>query len=332
MRRARVQTLILFLASLSLFACNSPKAKPPRKPPQVTVGLVQSKTVTLSENYVCQFRADHHIDIRAREIGYLEAIEVKERQMVKQGDVLFKINHKKLFQDKATPPGENAPKEGGLTKARADADAAAVTLGVASITAPFDGMVGPISVQVGSIIQKGEALTTLSDNDTMRAYFHLSEARYLEFKTELEQHKDEPHIELFLPNGKKYEHPGQLAAIGANFNTETGTVSFRADFPNPDHLLRHGQSATLLIGRIKHDAIVIPHRATFEISDDRYVYVVDKDNVAHRRKIVIEDETDDLYVIKEGVQVDEKIIVDGVLYVHDGEKVEHNEEVSASVK
>ncbi|HEY4261140.1 MAG TPA: efflux RND transporter periplasmic adaptor subunit, partial [Schlesneria sp.] len=236
-------------------------------------------------------------------------------------DVLFQINYKKLFQNKAAAlDGAN------VTKARADADAATVAMGIVPLTAPFDGMVGRITLQVGSIVQKGEAITTLSDNDTMRAYFHVSEARYLEFNTELEQHKDEPHIELLLPNGKKYDHPGQLAAIGANFNTDTGTVSFRADFANPDHLLRHGQTATLLIGRIQHDAMVIPHQAAFEISDDRYVFVVDKDNVAQRRKIVIEDQTDDLYVIKEGLQVDEKIIVDGVLQVHDGEKVEVSDE------
>jgi membrane fusion protein (multidrug efflux system) len=328
MKGLRGRTLILFVVSLSLFACSSPKAKPPRRAPQVTVGLVQSKTVTLSEKYVCQLRADHHIDIRAQEVGYLDAIEVKERQMVKQGDVLFQINYKKLFQDKAAASEGPSPDGANVTKARAGADAATVALGIAPLTAPFDGMVGRISLEVGSIIQKGEALTTLSDNDTMRAYFHLSEARYLEFKTELEEHKDEPHIELFLPNGKKYDHIGQLAAIGANFNTETGTVSFRADFANPDHLLQHGQTATLLIGRIQHHAIVIPHKATFEISDDRYVFVVDKDDVARRRKIVIDDETDDLYVIKEGLQVDEKIIVDGVLHVHDGEKVEYSDQPS----
>ncbi|MDB5345076.1 MAG: family efflux transporter, subunit [Schlesneria sp.] len=328
MKGSRVQTLILLLVSLSLFACSSPKVKPPRKAPQVTVALVQSKTVTLSEKYVCQLRADHHIEIRAQEIGYVDAIEVKERQMVKQGDVLFQINYKKLFQDKATSSEGTSPKGTNLTKARADADAAAVALGVAPITAPFDGMVGPISLQVGSIIQKGEALTTLSDNDLMRAYFHVSEARYLEFKTELERQKDEPQIELVLPNGNKFDQPGKFAAIGANFNSETGTVSFRADFANPDHLLRNGQTASLLISRVQNDAIVIPQRATFEINDDRYVYVVDKDNVAHRREIFVQDETDNLFVIKEGLHVDEKIIVNGALQVHDGEKVEYNEQPS----
>jgi membrane fusion protein (multidrug efflux system) len=325
MKGSRVQALILFLVSLSLCACSSPKAKPPRKAPQVTVALVQSKTVTLSEKYVCQLRSDHHIEIRAQQIGYLDAIEVKERQMVKQGNVLFQMNYKKLFQDKAASSEGPSSKGTNLTKARADADAAAVALGVAPITAPFDGMVGPISLEVGSIVQKGEALTTLSDNDLMRAYFHVSEARYLEYKAELERHQDEPHIELVLPNGNKFDQPGKLAAIGANFNSETGTVSFRADFANPDHLLRHGQTANLLINRVKNDAIVVPQRATFEINDDRYVYVVDNSDVAHRREIVVQDETDDLFVIKEGLQADERIIVDGVLQVHDGEKVEYGE-------
>ena len=322
MKGSRGQTLILLLISLTLFACSASKTKPPRKPPEVTVAPVQSRSVTLTDRYLCQFRADHHIEVRAPETGYLESIDVDEHQMVKQDDVLFHMNYKKIFQPRGAASDPVAAGT-NLTKVRAGAEPAAVELGIAPLEAPFDGMVGAIKAQVGSVIQKGEVLTTLSDNDLMRAYFPVSEARYLEFKASMEKHQEEATIELMLRNGKKFDHLGKLDAIGTDFNAETGTVSFRADFQNPEHVLRHGQTGTLLISRIKENAIVVPQAATFEISDKRYVYVVDKNDIAHRREISISNETDDLFVIRDGLQVDEVIIVDGCLRVHDGEKIEH---------
>ena len=95
-----------------------------------------------------------------------------------------------------------------------------------------------------------------------------------------------------LANGSKFQQIGKIGAIEAKFNNETGNIPFRADFPNPDRLLRHGQTGTVLINRTLKNAIVIPQRATFEILDKRYVYVVDKDDVVHQREIVIQNELD----------------------------------------
>ena len=90
-------------------------------------------------------------------------------------------------------------------------------------------------------------------------------------------------------------------------------------------LLRHGQRGTVLISRVLNDAVVIPQRATFELLDKRYVYVVDKEDVAHLREIAIQNELEDLFVIKRGVGVDDKIILEGIRQVHDGEKVEYED-------
>jgi membrane fusion protein (multidrug efflux system) len=134
---------------------------------------------------------------------------------------------------------------------------------------------------------------------------------------------EESEIELELANGTKFPQRGKMGAIEATFNNETGSIPFRADFPNPDGLLRHGQSGTILVHRKVHDAIVVPMRATFEIQDKRYVYVVGKDDVVHRREIVPEHEVDDIYVIKKGVAVGDRIVLEGVRQVHDGEQVKY---------
>jgi membrane fusion protein (multidrug efflux system) len=210
--------------------------------------------------------------------------------------------------------------EAKLAKAQANADLAEAELNFTKVKAPFDGIVDLVKEQ-GSLVREGEVLATLSDNSEVWAYFNVPEARYLEQMTDPSQPKDDPQIELILANGKKFGQLGRISAIKADFNPETATIPYRADFPNPNGLLRHGQRGTVLINRVLADAIVIPQRATFEVLDRRYVFVVDKEDVAHLREIVIQNELEDDFVIKKGVGVNDRIIVEGVRRVHDGEKV-----------
>ena len=150
------------------------------------------------------------------------------------------------------------------------------------------------------------------------------------------QGKQDQKIELMLANGNKFPQTGKIGAIEAQFNNETGNIAFRADFPNPDGLLRHGQTGTVLISRTLKNAIVIPQRATFEILDKRYVYVVGKDDVVHQREIAVQNELDDIFVINKGLDVNDRIVLEGGRQVRDGEKVEYEfrspEEVMANQK
>ncbi len=261
--------------------------------------------VDITQQYACQIRARRFIDINALENGNLTEISVKEGQAVKQGDLLFKI----------------APT---LEKAKLDVESAYVK-------APFDGILGRVQQQVGSLVKEGDNLTTLSDNSAIWVYFSVPENRYLEYMANRKLFDQESKIELMLANEKIFPQPGKIAAMDARFNNETGTIAFRADFPNPDGLLRHGQSGTIVIHRKLHDAIVIPKRAILETRDKRYLYVVDKDDVVHRREIVAEHEMDDIYVIKKGVGVGDRIILDGVRQVRNGEKVEYEFRVADEV-
>jgi len=171
-------------------------------------------------------------------------------------------------------------------------------------------------------VEKGTILTTLSDNSVMWVYFNVPETIYLDQMADANRNKDLK-IELRLADGSIFNHAGKITTIEADFNNEAGTIPFRADFPNPEGLLRNGQTGTVLVRRVVKDALVLPQRATFEVLDKRYVYVVDKDQVAHKRGIVVRHELDDLFVIKKGLAVDDKIILEGVRQVHDGEKVEY---------
>ena len=196
-------------------------------------------------------------------------------------------------------------------------DLAQAKLNFASVKAPFDGIIDRLKTQQGSLVKEGDMLTTLSDNSVMWVYFNVPEKRYLEYMAETGQNKQSRDIHLKLANQSMFPHIGkidpahQIGAIEANFNNENGNIAFRADFPNPDRLLRHGQTGTVLIDRPLKGAIVIPQRATFEILDKRYVYVVDKDDVAHQREIKVDHELDDIFVIEKGLDVKDKIVLEG---------------------
>lgn len=250
-------------------------------------------------------------------------------------------NAKKLFEDKNKVVSDQdvALCQAKLAKAQAKLELAEAELGFTTVRAPFDGIVDRLLRQQGSRIQEEDVLTTLSDNAVMWVYFNVPEARYLDYMAGLqtggtgadpqarlavilEELNRVAKIELVLANGSRFAQVGKLGTIEANFNNETGNIAFRADFPNPDRLLRHGQTGNVLVHRVAKQAIVIPQRATFEILDKRYVYVVDADGTVHQRLITIQHELDDIFLIKSGIGVDDKIILEGGRQVHEGDKVE----------
>jgi membrane fusion protein (multidrug efflux system) len=137
------------------------------------------------------------------------------------------------------------------------------------------------------------------------------------------QREKEDKIELVLANGETFPQTGKIGAIEADFNNENGNIKFRADYPNPDGLLRHGQTGTIKIRRPLKDALIIPQRATFELLDKRYVWVVDENDIAHQTLITVKNELEDIFVIGSGLDVKDKIVLEGIREIEEGAKVEY---------
>lgn len=359
---------------------------------KIIVTTPEIKDVVFTRKYVSQIHSQRHIEVCALSTGYIQEIRVKEGQAVQQGEVMFKIlpplyqaklateqaearlaqinfdNTKRLNEQGVVSVQEVALKQAELDRANAKVALARAELNFTDIKAPYSGIVDRLMEQLGSLVDAGDVLTTLSDNSVLWVYFNVPEAQYLEYlgglkdlrkqnqtaiqfkvgaevknpkkdddKDDDDDDKDDDddddddnrhaeelrHVELVLANGKKFPLIGTITAIEAKFNNQTGTVPFRADFPNPEGLLRHGQTGTILIHRTLDDALIIPQRATFEILDKRYVYVVDDEGVVHQRLITIKHEQDDIFIIKSGLEESDKIVLEGVREVHDGEKIEY---------
>ncbi len=365
---------LLALISFQLSGCESQSASHEQHQPEshseaehhdhlIIVTSPIRKDVISTQRYVCQIHSCKHIEVRALEGGYLKELHVNEGQAVKKGDLMFKIvpvlyqarlasekaealrleielkNARDLLKKNYVAAPEIALKEAELAKAKAKVALAQAELDFTEIKAPFDGIVDRQHSQLGSLIDDGDVLTTFSDNSLMWVYFNVPEALYLEYKAEMDQPNSEVHkleIELKLANGKIFPQPGKIGAIEADFNNTTGNISFRADFLNPTSLLRNGQTGTILIHRKLKNVVVIPQRATFEILDKRYAFVVDKDNVVHQRDVTIGSVQEDIFVIEKGLDKGDKIVLEGLRQVRDGDKIEYEfqapEKVLADMK
>jgi membrane fusion protein (multidrug efflux system) len=399
MNSAPFRALILASFSFSLLpACDTSQAQEQGHQEEEHQKIVAttpiSKDVVNTQEYVCQIHSRRHIEIRALENGYLEEIHVSEGQTVKKGDLLFKVlpilyqakleteqahaevekikydNTSILSNKSIVSNQELALAKAELVRAQAQVKQAQAELNFTMLRAPFDGIIDRQREQQGSLVEEGDVLSTLSDNSLMWVYFNVPEARYLQYKA---RSAEDLKIELKLANGEIFSQPGKIGAIEADFNNETGNISFRADFANPDSLLRHGQTGTILMHRITHNAIVIPQRATYEILAKKYVFVIEPDSkqgshegqktaesghepaaehgaahaaqpaaghaaghqttsgVIRQREIIIQDELDDIYVIKEGLGVNDKIVFEGIRQVKDGDKVEYELEAPEKI-
>jgi membrane fusion protein (multidrug efflux system) len=338
---------ILILAGLCSLLVNTSCSPKKAEEEQETKFLVTSplrKDTMVTREYVCQIRAIQHIELRALEKGYLQEIFVDEGQIVKQGQLMFRImpmlynaelqksqaeanfaeieyqTTKKLADSNIVSPSELALAKAKFDKAKAEMSLAQVHLGFTEIKAPFDGIMDHFYVRLGSLVNEGDLLTTLSDNSKMWVYFNVPEAEYLAYKTH-EKRDSLMKVNLVMADGQMFAYPGVVQTIEADFNNETGNIAFRATFPNPDALLRHGETGNIQMTVPLKNAIIIPQKATFEVLEKKYVFVVDKDNVIRQREITIAAEMPDLYVIKDGLTGNERIMLEGIRKVKNEEKI-----------
>ena len=313
--------------------------------PRISVLTIRPTTVTIKQRYAAQIRPRRYIQVLAPVEGSLSPIPVREGQAVKAGDRLFEItspilkarldaavaerdlaqvklnNAMKLAERKVVADAQVRLAEAELAQAQAQVDLAKAEWDSAAFKAPFDGIVGRLNAAPGIHMKEGDELTTLADNSVMWVYFMAPEQSSAGSMAGRREGQESPPIELTLANRSKFPHPGKLGAIDAKARDGNGNIAHRADFPNPLGLLYRGQTGTVSINRVLKDAIVIPERATFEDHNQKYVYLIDDNNVAHKREITVRAKVDDGFIVEAGIKVGDRIVSDGVGTVHVGDKV-----------
>jgi membrane fusion protein (multidrug efflux system) len=333
-------------ALMCQISCQSENEKVKEAETRFLVTSPVKMDTSITKEYVCQIGSIRHIELRSQERGYLEKIFVDEGQFVRKGQRLFQImpklydaelkraeaeahlaeieylNTKSLADSNVVSANELAMARAKFDKAQAEVVLAQVHLGFTEVRAPFDGIVDRFHVRLGSLVEEGDLLTNLSDNSKMWVYFNVPEAEYLDYKTNLKGDSTMV-VSLLMANNKLFAYTGVVETIEADFNNETGNIAFRATFPNPKGLLRHGETGTILAAVPLKDVLIIPQKATFEVLEKKYVFVVDKNNSVKSREITIAAEMEDLFVVSEGLDDDEKILLEGLRKVRDNDAISY---------
>ncbi|WP_343592204.1 efflux RND transporter periplasmic adaptor subunit [Flavobacterium sp.] len=334
------------IALVCLTSCTSKKEEKEEVEKFTVTNPVKIDT-SFTKEYVSQIKSVRNIELRAQEKGFLQNIYVDEGQFVKKGQLLFKImpnmyqsellkaqaeqksaeielqNSKLLAGKNIVSKNELSVAQAKLQSARAEVSLAKLHLSFTEIRAPFDGTIDRIPLKLGSLIDEGELLTSLSDNSQMFAYFNVSEPEYISYETNIKDRADNK-VNLVLANGDIFKEKGNVEVIESEFNNETGNIAFRARFPNSGKLLRNGETGQVQMNVPLKNAIVIPQKATYEIQDKKYVFVVGKDDKVSSREITITGEIPDLYVIKSGISENDRILLEGVQKVKENDKIKYD--------
>ncbi|MFV5692040.1 efflux RND transporter periplasmic adaptor subunit [Flavobacterium sp. LT1R49] len=334
-----------FIALLCLISCTTKKEEK-EEAGKFTVTNAVSIDTSFTKEYVSQIRSVRNIEIRAQEKGFLQNIYVDEGQFVKAGQLLFRImpkmyeaellkakaeakaaeielqNAKTLADKNIVSKSEQFIAQAKLEQAKAEVALAKLHLSFTEIRAPFAGTIDRIPKKLGSLIEEGELLTSLSDNSKMFAYFNVSEPEYLDYQNNVKGRGNST-VSLLLANNQPLKYKGKVEVIESEFDSETGNIAFRASFPNADKLLKNGETGKVLMTVPVKNALVIPQKATYEIQDKKYVFVVNKNNVVNSKEITITGEIPDLYVVASGITENDKILLEGVQKVKDDEKIKY---------
>ena len=337
---------------------NPEQAAAPEVLPVVTLKTTEQE---LFHDYVADVQAVRNVEVRAQVAGFLEHIYVDEGRPVRKDEPLFRLNasayQNKLSQAQAAVASARAQAssarleqgrvrllvekniiartelalatskvqdaEARVADARAGEAAARLSLSYTLVRAPFDGIIDRIPLKMGSVVEEGTLLTTVSDLGEVYAYFNVGEGEYLQYVKARQLHPDRhsDSVRLTLADGSAYPQEGRIETTESEFNPNTGSLAFRARFANPRRVLKHGASGRVRLTNSLPEALLLPQKAVFEIQDKNYVYVVDKAGTVHLRNFHPQARTGDFYVVQDGLKAGERVVYEGVAGLKDGQRI-----------
>jgi len=351
-----------FITSCKHEKTNSPAATAPQEYPVTTVS---PETVTIHQDFPATIEGQQVVEIRPMISGYLDAIYVNEGDHVKKGQLLFKIRNPMYEQQVRTAKAsinraeadvntadmeiekirplvdkqivsdyrlksaqlESGSKKAVLEQSKAELANAQANLAYTSIRSPMNGIIGIFPFKQGALVSSNsqQALTTLSNIDTVFAYFSWNEKQLLDFlagspgESLDEKIKNIPQAKLILANSTEYSQGGRITLASGMISTQTGSATFKAIFSNKDGLIRSGSSATIRLPEVLHNVFVIPQSATYELQNKIFAYRVDSANrvTAVAFEPIPSDNGQSFFVTK-GINPGDKIVVGGINSLKNG--------------
>lgn len=219
-----------------------------------------------------------------------------------------------------------AQAQANVAQAKAAIVSARQNLSYCTVTSPSNGVVGSIPYRVGSLVSSSSAqpLTTVSNIEEMYVYFSMTEKQLLEMTRNSGRNITSafPAVQLQLADGTTYSHPGHVKTVSGVIDQQTGSVSIRADFANPEHLLKSGGTGSIVIAHDASNTIIIPQSATVEVQDKIFVYVLGAGNKVKYTEITVNPQNNgNNYIVTSGLKPGDKYVTNGLTKLSDGMEI-----------
>ncbi|NLR92151.1 efflux RND transporter periplasmic adaptor subunit [Flammeovirga agarivorans] len=347
------QFIKFILPLMIFFSCGKKEQKMQTKAPKkYKVVAVEQRDISYTKSYPTSIRGEVSSEVRAKISGYIDAVYVDEGQEVKKGQKLFHIETASLSEEAQTAKAQvDAAQveverlkplvekkviseiqlktaEAKLAQTKSNLNTIYAQIGYATITSPVNGVVGSINFRQGTLVGPSTpSLTEVSDIKNVFAYFSMNEKDFLAFTKNVKGNTMEDRIQnmeavtLQLADGSDYTHQGKIVTISGSIDQNTGSVSFRAKFPNPEGILRDGSSGRVILKNEMEDALVIPFQSTFEQQGQTLVYRVSETDSLYTKKIESSIKTGKLLVVEGGIKKGDQILAEGVNIVRSGQKI-----------
>ncbi len=333
----KTKTTITTLLTLALSTLSFSTAAANRAISVITE-MVEMHEVSQALTLVGKLDAEQSVVISPEVTGKIDRIAIKENQLVTKNQLLIQLDEDKIRAARAEAQAylhdeqrklrefERLVKRNAITQTEIDAQKASVEIAQArlaasdanladlNIRAPFAGRIGFIDFSRGKMVSSGEALLTLDDLSVMQLDLQVPE-RYLNLI------KEQMAVTARTSAWGDRTFYGHVVGVDTRINAETLNLRVRIHFDNQDEALKPGMllSATLAFPAL--EAAIIPVQALEYSGTKRYVYVVDENNIAHRREVVLGARVENQVVIEKGVTIGEKLVVQGIVNMRDGAAV-----------
>ena len=357
----QLRQIALFAVGVSLLtACGNNQSGMKLGDNEFAVLAVNSTTSDQTTSYPATIRGTQDIEVRPQVSGFIVKLCVDEGATVRKGQALFQIdptqyaaavgqakaavemakanvatltltekNKKALFDQKIisdfeyqTAVNQLMSAKASLAQAEASLVSANQNLSFCTVTSPSNGVVGTFPYRIGSLVSPSvsQPLTTVSEINDVYVYFSMTEKELLRLTraggTLKEQLEKMPAVRLQLSEGK-------IDAVSGVIDQSTGSVSMRAVFPNDKNILRSGGTGNIIFPYTMDGIIIIPQSATVEIQDKKFVFVLQADNSVKNTEIQISNLDDGKnYLVTNGLKSGDKIVIEGVQNLHDGQAIE----------
>lgn len=277
--------------------------------------------------------AEANVKVAQTSVGTSQLTYDNKRQL-REKNIISDYELQMAENDLATRKAQLSLAEAQLVNARND-------LSYTNVTSPSNGVVGTIPYRVGSLVSSSTQvpLTVVSNIDEMYVYFSMTEKQLLSLirqgGTMKELLEKMPEIELLLADGSVYMEKGKVETLSGVIEQTTGAVSVRATFPNDKNILRSGGTGSVMIPYVEENILLIPQKATFEIQDKKFVYLLTDSSTVKSVEIGIFNlDNGQSYVVTSGLKSGDRIVVEGVAALRDGAPIKPitQEESAARVK